>query len=180
LLDAKRRDSLGSERHALTMPSVVRSTSDDECVVRSLPGSISSWSGDMFATGPAPDPSEDFFPTWSADGSQIAFASERTGNSDLWIIPASGGEARQLTRNPGRDNIGTWSPDGAWIYYGASRSGRVSLWRMPASGTDQAAERFGNWAGVVGWSTDGATMALTQPNGGCIVCEPLYGICMVC
>ena len=117
----------------------------------------------MPATGGPPrqmtnDPSEDFFPTWSRDGSQIAFGSERTGNTDLWIMPAGGGEVRQLTRNPGRDGIPSWSPDGRWIYYGSSRPGRLSVWRMPASGTDQQAEPFGNWNGVVGWSADGATM----------------------
>jgi TolB protein len=104
------------------------------------------------------DPNEDFFPVWSADGSHIAFLSERSGNPDLWIMPAGGGEARQLTRNPGRDGIPAWSPDGAWIYYPSTRPGGTSLWRMPASGTDQQAERFGNWRGVVGWSADGETM----------------------
>jgi Tol biopolymer transport system component len=104
------------------------------------------------------DPSEDFFPAWSADGLQIAFGSERTGNPDIWIMPAGGGEARQLTHHPGGDVVPAWSPDGAWIYWITRRTGRPSLWRMPASGTDQQAEPFGDWAGLVGWSADGATM----------------------
>ena len=111
------------------------------------------------------DPSEDLFPAWSADGSHIAFLSERTGNFDLWAMPAGGGEARQLTRNSGREGIAVWSPDREWIYYGSSRTGRLSVWRMPASGTDEQAQSFGNWSGVVGWSADGATM-YAFGNGG--------------
>jgi len=31
-------------------------------------------------------PSGDLYPCWSPDGSRIAFASERTGNSEIWIV----------------------------------------------------------------------------------------------
>jgi TolB protein len=105
------------------------------------------------------DASEDFIPVWSGDGSQIAFGSVRSGNSDLWIMPANGGDARQLTRSPGPDGgIPVWSPDGAWIYYGSGRGGRLRAWRMPVSGTEEQAEPFGDWNAVIGWSADGATM----------------------
>ena len=36
-------------------------------------------------------------PVWSPDGKQIAFASDRNGNFDLFIMPADGGAARRLT-----------------------------------------------------------------------------------
>src|SRR5688572_23319436 len=35
----------------------------------------------------------DWMPVWSPDGKQIAFASMRYGNPDVFIIPASGGTA---------------------------------------------------------------------------------------
>ena len=34
-------------------------------------------------------------PVWSPDGKQIAFASDRNGNFDLFIMPADGGAARR-------------------------------------------------------------------------------------
>jgi len=34
-------------------------------------------------------------PVWSRDGRQIAFASDRYGNFDVFVIPAEGGEARR-------------------------------------------------------------------------------------
>ena len=36
-------------------------------------------------------------PVWSPDGKQIAFASDRNGNFDLFIMPADGGTAQRLT-----------------------------------------------------------------------------------
>lgn len=38
-------------------------------------------------------------PVWSPDGKQIAFASDRFGNFDLFIMPADGGTAKRLTMN---------------------------------------------------------------------------------
>jgi tricorn protease len=37
------------------------------------------------------------YPVWSHDGKTLAFASDRFGNFDVFIMPASGGEARRLT-----------------------------------------------------------------------------------
>jgi tricorn protease len=32
----------------------------------------------------------DYHPRWSPDGSEIAFTSDRSGNLDIWIMPAPG------------------------------------------------------------------------------------------
>ncbi len=63
-------------------------------------------------------------PQWSPDGTTIAFVAARgSGTGDdapkpqLWLLPADGGEASQLTR--ARDGIVAykWSPDGTRIAY---------------------------------------------------------------
>ncbi|MCK9905606.1 hypothetical protein MXD63_37160, partial [Frankia sp. Cpl3] len=58
-------------------------------------------------------------PRWSPDGKTICFLSNRSGQSQIWLISADGGEARQLTackhgaRNP------VWSPDGKHLLFSA-------------------------------------------------------------
>lgn len=44
-----------------------------------------------------PDGSGNIDPAWSPDGSQIAFVSIRSGNSELWVANADGTQVRQLT-----------------------------------------------------------------------------------
>ncbi|MDZ4729852.1 MAG: hypothetical protein SH820_07925, partial [Xanthomonadales bacterium] len=66
---------------------------------------------------------------WSPDGSRIAFTSNRTENadanynSDIWVIPATVGEAPaeplRITSNPGADASPSWSPNGELIAHTA-------------------------------------------------------------
>src|ERR1700743_1233350 len=47
--------------------------------------------------------SYEFAPVWSHDGRSIAFASDRYGNFDVFVMPAAGGEARRLTYFSGNE-----------------------------------------------------------------------------
>jgi dipeptidyl aminopeptidase/acylaminoacyl peptidase len=64
-------------------------------------------------------------PQWSPDGKQILFVSNRSKwpdanrNTDLFVVPAEGGEPKKLTTNEGTDEAPQWSPDGKWIVYQA-------------------------------------------------------------
>ena len=55
-------------------------------------------------------------PVWSPDGSYIAFASNRTGNWDIFIVPADGGRTQRLTWHTGADAFrAIGRPDGKYI-----------------------------------------------------------------
>ena len=57
----------------------------------------------------------DSSPSWSPDGSTIAFLSNRNGNgkpSQIHLISFDGGEARKLTSIDGEIDLAGWSPDG--------------------------------------------------------------------
>src|ERR1700743_242768 len=47
--------------------------------------------------------SYEFAPVWSHDGKWIAFASDRYGNFDVYVMPAGGGEAKRLTYFSGNE-----------------------------------------------------------------------------
>ncbi|HXF58619.1 MAG TPA: S9 family peptidase [Candidatus Saccharimonadales bacterium] len=103
-----------------------------------------------------PQPGIAISPSWSPDGSQIAFL----GNDDegdawgaknvhVWTVPSQGGPSRNLTSDVDRtalDLMATdlrdfhdspapvWSPDGATIYYLVSDEGSTHLWSIAAKG----------------------------------------------
>jgi dipeptidyl aminopeptidase/acylaminoacyl peptidase len=82
-------------------------------------------------------------PQWSPDGSQLAFVSNRTGkeqdgddDSDVWVVPVSGGEPRKLSDHADSDTSPRWSPDGKRIaFIGRTRDGDPPMiWTVPSSG----------------------------------------------
>jgi Tol biopolymer transport system component len=60
-------------------------------------------------------PSDEYLPCWSRDGEWIYFHSDRTGRSEIWRMPASGGEPTQVTENGGHEVLE--STDGKTLYY---------------------------------------------------------------
>ncbi len=73
-------------------------------------------------------------PRWSPTGDRIAFDSDTTGNWDVLVMPANGGQPQRLTNDPANDSQPSWSRDGNSIYFASPRTGREEVWRVPASG----------------------------------------------
>jgi Tol biopolymer transport system component/C-terminal processing protease CtpA/Prc len=61
----------------------------------------------------------DYMPVWSPDSKNIAFASNRYGNFDIFITPAKGGIPVRLTTFSGNESPYAFTPDGKQIVYGA-------------------------------------------------------------
>ena len=60
------------------------------------------------------------YPVWSPDGSRIAFASDRNGNFDVYVMPAEGGEATRLTWHSSDEIPTSFTPDGRSVLFGAA------------------------------------------------------------
>jgi hypothetical protein len=72
-------------------------------------------------------------PSWSRDGKWIYFASNRSGEYQIWKIPFEGGTARQVTRNGGLEAVE--DRDGRAVYY--VKRGEVGIWTVPVAGGDE-------------------------------------------
>ncbi len=93
------------------------------------------------------------YPTWSPDGSALAFQSDRDGQWHIWRMPAAGGEPVKLTDGDGMDFQPAWSPDGRFIAYGSFEDG-LGLYVVPAAGGERT-RLFEGMALEPAWSPDG-------------------------
>lgn len=68
-----------------------------------------------FSAGPT-----DTHPRFSPDGQWVGFLSERSGQSQIWLLSTAGGEASQLTRIEGGVRDFIWAPDSQNLFLTAS------------------------------------------------------------
>src|SRR5918998_2768310 len=81
----------------------------------------------------------DGFPSWSPDGTRIAFSTDRDGggNWEIYVMDSDGTHQRRLTHTPEKkESVPAWSPDGKNIAYVADTFGNnPMIWLMEADGS---------------------------------------------
>jgi len=105
-------------------------------------------------------------PQVSPDGTLVAYVvtemnlEQNSSNSDIWVIPLKGGEARRLTTHPKSDSHPRWSPDGKTLAFVSSRGGTPQVWLLNLSG-GEARQLTHVAAGAAGveWSPRGTHLA---------------------
>jgi len=80
---------------------------------------------------------DDIHPTLSPDGSKIAFASNRSGYWDLYLLDIKSGETTRLTNSPYYEGAPSWSPDGAWLAVESYRNNNLDILAIPISDSSQ-------------------------------------------
>ena len=79
--------------------------------------------------------SEQFGLDWTPDG-RLVYASQASGNLDLWLTTTNNQQPRQLTREALTDMEPTVSADGRYIVFMSTRSGHGNIWRMNIDGSN--------------------------------------------
>lgn len=116
-------------------------------------------------------------PVFSPDDSFIAFDSDRTGeeyeggdNDDIWIVPATGGEVRQITTHGHRDASPLWSPAGKYLAYTRTDEpyDQPDIFLVPVEGGEhrRLTGELDRIPRGVQWSPDGRSMYFTVGEHG--------------
>jgi dipeptidyl aminopeptidase/acylaminoacyl peptidase len=108
-------------------------------------------------------------PQISPDGKSVAYVITRANkeenktDSDIWLVPLAGGDARQLTSSPKHDRHPRWSPDGKWIVFESNRGGPFQLYLIAADGGEaRQLTTISTEATQPVWSPDGRHIAFVS------------------
>ena len=72
-------------------------------------------------------------PVWSRDGKQIAFASDRHGNLDVFVMPSGGGKATRLTQHSANDIPSDFSSAGDTVLFKSARTDTAEASLFPTT-----------------------------------------------
>jgi TolB protein len=116
------------------------------------------------------DATPDAMPSWSADGTLLAFARGEPSQSDLYLIAPDGSGLEQVTDLDGYEQGPTWSPDGkrfAFIWGRRDVNGwghTGELWVVDRDGSDLQQLRKEDTSNPA-WSTDGRHIVFDSIEG---------------
>ncbi len=94
-------------------------------------------------------------PTWSPDGSRIAFEMNCSGQSNIYIMNMDGSKQTQITSDPDYDGQPTWSPDGSKIAFISRRTGGYRVYTMNVDGSGVTQISNQPYSADPVWSPDG-------------------------
>ena len=94
---------------------------------------------------------------------RIAFASDRDGDLEIYMINADGTSLVRLTESKGFDVPRSWSPDGRKLAFVSDRSGSHNIYVMSVDGSEPIIQltHDSEGAGTPSWSPDGQRIAFT-------------------
>jgi len=108
-------------------------------------------------------------PQVSPDGKWIAYVqgtvrlAENKTVRHIWLVPAEGGEPKQLTRGEGSDTRPRWSPEGKSIAFMSTRGGSSQIWMIRVDGGEsRQITSLSTEADGVTWARSANTLLFTS------------------
>src|ERR1043165_9053792 len=108
-------------------------------------------------------------PQVSPKGDLVAFTitdmdmAANKGTTQIYLVPLSGGEMRQLTNDENSSASPRWSPDGEKLAFVSARDGEDQIWTIDvSSGALKKITSLSTGAGDPVWSPDGNSIAFTS------------------
>jgi TolB protein len=95
-------------------------------------------------------------PAWSGDGAKVAFSSSRSGDSQIWVADANGGNLHSVTSIRGPNVAPTWNPrSNAQIAWAGGRTGEPQIYTMDSDGSNVQRMTDSGYAVSPSWSPNG-------------------------
>ncbi|MGH7339150.1 MAG: hypothetical protein ACREKH_01540, partial [Candidatus Rokuibacteriota bacterium] len=125
------------------------------------------WTNAAGLTPLAPHAESDAVPSWSPDGSRIAFQSWRHGNAEIYVMNADGSGVTRLTSHGALDQLPSWSPDGSTIAFTSERDGNAEIYLInpDGAGLTRLTNHPANPDTDPAWSPDGSRIAFRRDTG---------------
>jgi tricorn protease len=127
------------------------------------------WVANEDGTGPqrlTDSRGRDLYPRFSPDGRWIAFSSNRYGNNDVFVVPATGGAPRRLTFHTGTDDVVGWTRDSQQVVFRAAHGDGAfpnvaTLYQIPVGGGREQPLPV-DWGYWGSFSPDGKSLAFNR------------------
>jgi TolB protein len=101
-------------------------------------------------------------PAWSSDGTKLSFSSARSGDSQIWVCDANGGNLRRITSFKGPNVSPTWNPRTntqlAWV---GGRTGEPQIYTMDLDGSNVQRITDSGYAISPSWAPNGGLLTFS-------------------
>jgi Tol biopolymer transport system component/uncharacterized membrane protein len=119
------------------------------------------------------NPAADTQAVWDPSMQRIAFATNRDGQNEIYLMNADGTNPVNLTNNPADDQQPAWSVDGQWIAFTSNRDGNYEIYVLRVSdlGTINLTNNSGNdsqpnWVRSTTFDPSGEYILFTSDRDG--------------